>query len=71
VPIELGYVKENRAYQKSLDKRFSGKIVAVDRYVNPRATIKHGCLDCGQTFWARPGCLLKLNTTDHFFYSTR
>lgn len=64
--IKLGYVKENRDYQKALDRRFGGKIVAIHKYVNPKATIKHGCLDCGQTFWARPGYLINLDTTDHF-----
>jgi hypothetical protein len=66
VNIKLGYRELNRDYQKALDKRFSGKIVAIDRYINPKATIKHGCLECGTTFWARPGYLIHLNTTDHF-----
>jgi transcriptional regulator with PAS, ATPase and Fis domain len=66
VKIQLGYVNENRKYQRVLDTKYKGIIVAVDRYVNSKATIKHGCLMCGEIFWARPGYLVNLYNSDHY-----
>lgn len=64
--IQLNYVNENREYQRVLDTKFKGIIVPVDRYVNPKATIRHGCLMCGAILYARPSYLINLCNSDHY-----
>lgn len=63
--MEFKYVKENEYYQSILDQVYDGKVKAVNKYVNPKATILHFCSDCGQTFFARPLFLVKKDNQKH------
>ncbi|WP_102262852.1 helix-turn-helix domain-containing protein [Mesobacillus jeotgali] len=63
--IELKYVKENRPFQRFLDKHYTGKLVPVDRYLNGKATIKFFCFGCYQEFYAKPGYLINIESQRH------
>jgi hypothetical protein len=64
--IQLKYVKENSYYQRLLDRKFGGKVVPVDRFFNGKATIKHYCVVCGNTFWNKPAYLINLGINNHY-----
>jgi hypothetical protein len=56
--IKLKYVKENRPYQRVLDKHYHGTVIPTDRFLNGKSTILHYCFSCGQSFYAKPNFLL-------------
>lgn len=68
--IHLNYVNENRYYQRLLDRKFGGKIVPLDRFVNGKATIRHYCIVCNSTFWGKPGFLINLDNHNHLCINT-
>ena len=47
-----------KQYQISLDKKYGGKIKPKERYLNPRAVLKHYCSNCDRSFDAKPLWLL-------------
>lgn len=65
--IKIGYVKENKEYQRVLDQKFNGIVVPVERYINPRAVIKHGCMRCSTIFYQKPIFLINTNNEYNHF----
>lgn len=56
-PMELylgKYEKENEAYQLVLGKEY-GTVKAIERFINPRATILHYCSECEKEWYAATG----------------
>lgn len=62
--IQLRYVKENRDYQRILDKHYSGKVIPIDRYINEKAIINHYCFACCNEFYSRPSYLISIQKHD-------
>lgn len=64
--VTLNYIQHNKQYQRRLDQVYKGYLVPIDRFVNyDKATIKHHCLNCGESFFARPNLLIEVETQKH------
>ncbi|KKK37529.1 hypothetical protein WQ57_13915 [Mesobacillus campisalis] len=63
--VNLNYVKQNRQYQRLLDKKYNGRIIPVDQFINGRAVIHHYCFTCGY-FYAKPGWLINRAVSRHY-----
>lgn len=63
--IRLNYVLANKQYQRDLDRLYGGKIIPLERYVNPKSVIFHTCLTCQVDFYARPEWLLTKESQRH------
>lgn len=48
----------NNQYREILKTVFGNEITLSDKYLNPKAVIKHHCKKCGRTFFARPQWLV-------------
>ena len=58
------YERENVAYQGELDRIYHGRLVPVERYINPHASILHHCSGCEKEFFNAPQFLLERNNHD-------
>ncbi|MCK2018840.1 hypothetical protein [Peribacillus frigoritolerans] len=69
--MKLNYVNDNREYQRILDRTYHGKVIPIERYINPKAVLLHSCLGCYNEFYARPEWLLTKESQKHDCNSSR
>lgn len=63
--VKLNHVRENREYQRLLDRTYHGKVVPINRYINSKAILLHYCFGCYNEFYAKPLWLLTKESQRH------
>jgi len=51
---------DSDVFYKALHQQYGGSVVAVERYINPRAIMRFHCTACDMTFYNRPYYVLSV-----------
>lgn len=60
----------NNSYREVLKAVFGTEITLADKYLNPKAVIKHHCKTCGRTFFSRPQWLVNGKDPHECYFNT-